>query len=215
MLSLVDNADDRVYMKKDVRGHKLFEKHPNLMFGAIILIWSIVFLGTLFFMYMFSLFFMYMFLFWVLLLAWIPITIWYIKNNERTNLTKSSAFIERNGVWYYIRLGYVLDYQQPGVSFGLKKAAIARENMSKTKHIQNARENPATYSAALTQILETGQLPADVVKFCEMRDCHLEKEDKNWIWLSYYNRHTKNQRVEQKFANVYALPFQKSKNEYY
>lgn len=42
----------------------------------------------------------------------VPITIWYIKNNEKTNLIKSSAFIERDGIIYYIRLGYTLDYQQ-------------------------------------------------------------------------------------------------------
>ena len=32
-----------------------------------------------------------------------------IKNNEKTNLIKSSAFIERDGIIYYIRLGYTLD----------------------------------------------------------------------------------------------------------
>lgn len=51
----------------------------------------------------------------------VPITIWYIKNNEKTNLTKSSAFIVRDGIIYYIRLGYTLDYQQSGIPFGLKK----------------------------------------------------------------------------------------------
>ena len=40
---------------------------------------------------------------------------------EKTNLTKSSAFIEREDVIYYIRLGYTLDYQQSGVSIPLKK----------------------------------------------------------------------------------------------
>ena len=43
-----------------------------------------------------------------------------------------------------------------------------------------------------------------------MHDCHLEKEDKDWIWLSYHNQYTKNQRVTAKFANIHALPFQKS-----
>ncbi len=63
----------------------------------------------------------------------VPITIWYIKNNEKTNLTKSSAFIVRDGIIYYIRLGYTLDYQQSGIPFGLKKVEIAEENMKKNK----------------------------------------------------------------------------------
>ena len=55
-------------------------------------------------------------------------------------MTKSSAFIERDGIIYYIRLGYTLDYQQSGIPFVLKKVAIAEENMKKTKHIQEIRE---------------------------------------------------------------------------
>ena len=47
-----------------------------------------------------------------------------IKNNEKTNLIKSSAFIERDGIIYYIRLGYTLDYQQSGIPFGLKKEQL-------------------------------------------------------------------------------------------
>ena len=55
-------------------------------------------------------------------------------------MTKSSAFIERDGIIYYIRLGYTLDYQQSGIPFVLKKVAIAEEKMKKTKHIQEIRE---------------------------------------------------------------------------
>lgn len=72
----------------------------------------------------------------------VPITIWYIKNNEKTNLTKSSAFIVRDGIIYYIRLGYTLDYQQSGIPFGLKKVAIAEENMKKQnifKKLENVK----------------------------------------------------------------------------
>ena len=46
-----------------------------------------------------------------------------------------------------------------------------------------------------------------VVKFCQMEDCRLEKETKQWVWLSYYNCYTHNQRVTQKFRNVYDFSF--------
>lgn len=91
--------------------------------------------------------------YWIIMFCMlVPITIWYIKNNEKTNLTKSSAFIERDGVIYYIRLGYTLNYQQPGVPFEWKKVGLAKQNMKNTKHIQEIREDKNTFSKALTDI---------------------------------------------------------------
>ena len=143
----------------------------------------------------------------ILFIMLVPIIIGYMKNNEKTNLTKSSAFIEREGVIYYIRLGYTLDYQQPDVPLGYKKLGLAKQNMKKTKHIQEIREHENTFSKALTNVLNSNHLPHDVVQFCEMLDCRLEKETKQWVWLSYYNHHTQNRRVTQKFRNVYDFPF--------
>lgn len=193
--------NDIVYMKRDIKSHRIYEKHPNLMFGIIILIW-----GLLFFFSMLSM--DNMILYWgILLIMLVPIIIGYMKNNEKTNLTKSSAFIEREGVIYYIRLGYTLDYQQPGMPFGLKKVGLAKQNMKNTKHIQEIREHENTFSKALTNVLNSDHLPHDVVQFCEMLECRLEKETKQWVWLSYYNHHTQNRRVTQKFRNVYDFSF--------
>lgn len=192
--------NDIVYMKRDIKSHKIYEKRPNLMFGIIILIW-----GLLFFFSMFS---SEMILYWIILFCMLVlIIIGYMKNNEKTNLTKSSAFIERDGVIYYIRLGYMLDYQQPGVPLMYKKLGLAKQNMKKTKHIQEIREDKNTFSKALTDVLNSNHLPSDVVQFCEMLDCRLEKETKQWVWLSYYNHHTQNRRVTQKFRNVYDFSF--------
>lgn len=199
MINII-NAHDNVYTKRDTKSHRIYEKHPNLMFGIILLIW-----GLLFFFSMFS---SEMILYWIIMFCMlVPITIWYIKNNEKTNLTKSSAFIERDGVIYYIRLGYTLDYQQPGVPFEWKKVGLAKQNMKNTKHIQEIREDKNTFSKALTDILNSNHLPSDVVQFCEMVDCRLEKEIKQWVWLSYYNHYTQNRKVTQKFRNVYDFSF--------
>lgn len=198
-MQYVCNEKDHVYMKKDIKRHRIFENHPNLMFGIIIMLWTIPF--------MISIFLGEMFLFWILILSWIPIGVLFIKNNENTNLTKSSAFVERDGVFYYIRLGYTLDYVQPGVPSEFKDIAVATENMQKTKHIQEIRQKENTYSETLTSILNTGKLPSNVVGFLEMQDCRLEKEDKNWIWLSFLNQRTNGQRIVKKFRNVYTLPF--------
>ena len=65
--------------------------------------------------------------------------------------------------------------------------------MKKTKHIQEIRECENTFSRALTEVLNSNSLPNGVVKFCQMEDCRLEKETKQWVWLSYYNCYTHNQ----------------------
>ena len=199
-MEINNDINEIVYMKRDIKSHRIYEKHPNLMFGIIILV-----RGLLFFFGCFS--DVYWVYWMVLVIIIVPITIWYIKNNEKTNLTKSSAFIVRDGIIYYIRLGYTLDYQQSGIPFGLKKVAIAEENMKKTKHIQEIRECENTFSRALTEVLNSNSLPNGVVKFCQMEDCRLEKETKQWVWLSYYNCYTHNQRVTQKFRNVYDFSF--------
>lgn len=75
------------------------------------------------------------------------------------------------------------------------------------KHIQEIRECKNTFSRALTEVLNSNSLPNGVVEFCQMEDCRLEKETKQWVWLSYYNCYTHNQRVTQKFRNVYDFSF--------
>lgn len=134
-MEINNDINEIVYMKRDIKSHRIYEKHPNLMFGVIILVW-----GLLFFFGCFSDVYWVYWVFLVIII--VPITIWYIKNNEKTNLTKSSAFIERDGIIYYIRLGYTLDYQQSGIPFGLKKVAIAEENMKKQnifKKLENVK----------------------------------------------------------------------------
>ena len=142
-MEINNDINEIVYMKRDIKSHRIYEKHPNLMFGIIILVW-----GLLFFFGCFS--DVYWVYWMVLVIIIVPITIWYIKNNEKTNLTKSSA---------------------------------------------------------LTEVLNSNSLPNGVVKFCQMEDCRLEKETKQWVWLSYYNCYTHNQRVTQKFRNVYDFSF--------
>ena len=85
-MEINNDINEIVYMKRDIKSHRIYEKHPNLMFGIIILVW-----GLLFFFGCFS--DVYWVYWMVLVIIIVPITIWYIKNNEKTNLTKSSAFI--------------------------------------------------------------------------------------------------------------------------
>ncbi len=199
---------DQVYLKKNIRKDKIYEKHRNMIFGMIIGIFSVLFVASLIVADWLP-----MWLFWLIWIVIFGLLIyWIIKKNENANLTKSSAFIKRNGFLYYIRLGYSLDGDIPVnamdmVIMGTKDAinsARAEENMMKTTLIQGMRDEPSTFSNYLTEILSmNGHLPQYVVSFCAMEDAKLEREDSRWIWISYTNQWTKGQRVTQKFRNVY------------
>ena len=205
---------DKVYLKKEIKKDKIFENHPNLVFGLIMIagVW-------LLFPLIFTLWVLPT---WVVLLLWgvcIAVLIWWIiKKNESANLTKSSAFIVRDGVLYYIRLGYVLgekpaDPIDVAVMRPLDATMVARadENMQKTAYIQEARENPKTFSKCLDAIQAQNtsfpKLPPYVIKFCELDNPKLEKETDKYIWISYSNALTDGKRVEQKFRNVYGNEF--------
>lgn len=199
---------DQVYLKKNIRKDKIYEKHPNMIFGIIMGIFSVLFVVSLIVVDRLP-----MWLFWLIWIVIFGLLIyWILKKNENANLTTSSAFIRRNGILYYIRLGYSLDGDIPVdamdmVIMGPKDAinlARAEENMMKAALIQGMRDEPSTFSNYLTEILSmNGHLPQYVVSFCAMEDARLEQENPRWIWISYTNQWTKVQRVTQKFRNVY------------
>lgn len=39
-MNSIINAHDNVDTKRDTKSHRIYEKHPNLMFGIILLIWG-------------------------------------------------------------------------------------------------------------------------------------------------------------------------------
>ncbi len=222
--------NDEVYLKKEIKRDKRFENHPNLVFGLILACVSILCVASLFLLDFWP--------FWALMILWvvgIGAAIYYIiKKNENSNLTKSSAFIRRNGILYYIRLGYCLDGDVPVDALDLVmtgpleavQAARAQENVIKTKYVQEIRNYKETFSNYLTEILNSPlqplesnpnilshKLPEYVIQFCEMCEPKLEKQTSDWIWISYYNSYTNNQRVTQKFRNVYDLPLEEGTNK--
>lgn len=217
--------NDEVYLKREIKKDKLFEAHPNLVFGLMLLCASLLCVASLFCLSFLP--------FWVLALLWVIVLgalIYYIiKKNDNTNLTKSSAFVRRDGVLYYIRLGYSLEGDVPVGAlkvatmgpFDAVMAARAHENTGKTKYIQEIRNHKETFSNYLTEILNSPLHPLEtnpniwvhtmpnyVVDFCEMCDPKLERQTSDWLWISYYNSYTNNKRVTQKFRNVYDLPLE-------
>ena len=98
-MEINNDINEIVYMKRDIKSHRIYEKHPNLMFGIIILVW-----GLLFFFGCFS--DVYWVYWMVLVIIIVPITIWYIKNGSiiffvgltlpRYRFSKPSASLDMN-----------------------------------------------------------------------------------------------------------------------
>ena len=41
-MEINNDINEIVYMKRDIKSHRIYEKHPNLMFGIIILVWGLL-----------------------------------------------------------------------------------------------------------------------------------------------------------------------------
>lgn len=42
-MEINNDINEIVYMKRDIKSHRIYEKHPNLMFGIIIPVWGLLF----------------------------------------------------------------------------------------------------------------------------------------------------------------------------
>ena len=214
--------NDKVYLKQEIKSDKLMENHPNLVFGLALIPVCLLILVSTWAYAVLNIPGMLMAGVDIVIVA--IVIIWIIKKNEKSNLSKSDGFIVRDRKLYYIRLGYTLDHDVPvdalnvAIAGSLEAAQMARaeENMAKTAYVQEARKHEETFSAYLTQILNGPKkrlddgniaptLPKYVISFCEMRKPKLEKQTKDWVWISYENAYTKGQRVTAKYRNAFNL----------
>lgn len=213
---------DKVYLKRNIASDKPFEKNPNAVFGVILAIAAIAIVASLFLSTTLP----------IPLIAIVDVALlagiiyWIVKKNEKSNLSASDAFIKRDGKLYHIRLGYTLDNEVPisatntilgGPKFALD-AARAQENIHKTATVQEMRKHEEAFSLLLDEILSSPlrplegnpgvmvpTLPKYVTTFGEMIDPKLEKQDKDWIWISYSTPYTNGQRHTEKFRNAFDL----------
>jgi len=205
------HENDKVYLKKDIVTDRIFEKYPIIVFGTIMMVAAILVVASIFWLSFLP--FAVLLLIWGVFLAGIICVIIWI--NEKANLSKSSAFIKRDGVLYYIRLGYTLNGDIPvtakdAILLGpLDAARLSRavENVAKEQVIQTVREDPEFYSAMLDELLSQEwppHLPGYVIGFNKLIDPKLKKQNKDWIWISYTSW-MNGKRYTEKFRNAYEL----------
>ena len=68
----------------------------------------------------------------------------------------------------------------------------------------NSRKMADTYVYVLNEILKSGEWPKGVLDFKRLVDPKVEKETKNFIWISYQSGDKRTKRI---FRNAYDIKF--------
>lgn len=203
-----DNNQIVVFMKKDIKSDKIWENHPTLLFSICTVIFVLIFLSLIFIISNGV----------ILTITLVGIAAlyiyWFFKNNDKRNVTKNGAFVLKDNVLYYVELGYDVNYQVLGtpvdiVLGGVKFAhdsAVADQVIVGEERIKEARKHAETFVEALNKVLNnnTGKLvPEGIRTYCIMNDVKLENVSENEFTVSYWNKFTNGNRVEQKYRNIY------------
>ncbi|MCC8140288.1 MAG: hypothetical protein LIO67_08345 [Lachnospiraceae bacterium] len=200
----------RVYLKEYKKGDQLWERSPHLAFAIYTVVTLLLFFGG-----MFGLIYadcpapilaIYLIGIWVVCIALA------VYRNEMCNLSKSTAFVEWDGVLYSVKLGYAreINYQTMGsirdiVLMGATdahNAAVAAQVQSAEKEVRERRKYAEAYCSALESYLHTHELPGGVIEIVRLADPHIEKKT---AWSMYISYQAGSERKIRKYRNAYAL----------
>ena len=192
--------DVKVYTKKYIEKDQLWEENPHIAFMLYLAVYLI-----LFFVGMFGLIFCgihgFLLAFYLIGLTAGLVFVVIHKNNTK-NISKSIAFIKKDGVLYLIKLGYLIDYQVYAKTDEEHRVSVASQVQKGEIMVKNLREKPEYFASALDIIHETGQYPDCVLEYLKMNNPKIEKETKNFIWISYDDME---ERKVKKYRNAYGL----------
>lgn len=194
-----------VYLKQYKKMDQMWENRPHLTYGIYMIITLILFFGG-----MFGLIFANCpgFLLTIYLIGICVICIVLaIYRNEMCNMSKSTAFIERNNTLYSIKLGYMnkINYQVFDNTDGFvdsHNSAIAEQVQREEKIVRMLRKQEKTFIDALEYYLEYNEKPQNVLEIIHLKNPKIEKKN-NWsITISY---DYKGNRKKKTYRNAYLL----------
>ena len=192
--------DVKVYTKKYIEEDQLWEENPHIAFLLYLAVYLILFFGGMFGLIFCGIHGFLLALYLIALTAGLVFVV--IHENNMKNISKSIAFIKKNGELYLIKLGYMVDYQVYAKTDEERRAAVASQVQKGEIMVRNLRKKPEYFASALDIIHKTGQLPECVVEYLKMGNPKLEKETKNFIWISYDYM---GERKIKKYRNAYGL----------
>lgn len=200
----------RVYLKEYKKSDQLWENSPYLAFAIYAAATLLLFFGG-----MFGLIFVDCpapILAIYLIGIWVACIALAVYRNEMCNLSKSTAFVERDGVLFSVKLGYAkeINYQTMGsisdvVLMGATdahNAAVAEQVQSAEKEVRERRKHAEAYCAALESYLHTHELPGGVIEIVRLMDPRIEKKT---VWSMYISYQAGSERKIKKYRNAYAL----------
>ena len=175
--------DVKVYTKKYIEEDQLWEENPHIAFMLYLAVYLILFFGGMFGLIFCGIHGFLLALYLIGLTAGLVFVV--IHENNMKNISKSIAFIKKNGELYLIKLGYMIDYQVYAKADEERRAAVASQVQKGEIMVKNLREKPEYFASALDIIHKTGQLPECVVEYCKMDNAKIVHQNKRYIYISY------------------------------
>lgn len=209
----------RVYLKEYKRWDQMWENKPHLTFGLYTIITLILFFGGMFGLIFANCPTVILILYLVGICAVCVILAVY--RNEMCNMSKSTAFVEKNGDLFSIKLGYIsaneINYQAMGNAmniavFGFETAHdinIAEQVQRAEKEVRERRKYAEVYVQILEKYLETGKLPDGTVEIIHLVNPKIEKRN-NWLLRISYQKG--DARATKIYRNAYTLDFSEKEN---
>lgn len=186
--------EDKIFLKTKYDG--LWEKNPHLAFGVYLVIYLILFFSSIF-LFIFNDVPGFLLAIWLILLT-VGVIVLSLYLNEVRNMSKSTGFVKKNGILYLIKLGYAQGIEGNVIyapSGSGVQAATLDNNIETAMQVQIAEQevrnriiNPQTYINVVNEKLSKGDekyLPKGTIEFITLSNSAIEKENKNFIWISY------------------------------
>ena len=175
--------DVKVYTKKYIKEDQFWEETPHLAFLVFLAQYLVLFFGGIFLFIHWSVPGIWLALYLIALTAGLVFAT--VFENNMKNISKSIAFIKKNGELYLIKLGYMIDYQVYVKTDEERRASVASQVQKGEIMVKNLREKPEYFASALDIIHKTGQLPECVVEYCKMDNAKIVHQNKRYIYISY------------------------------
>ena len=191
----MEKLNDKVFLKTKNDG--LWENSPIIAVVIYMLIYLILFFGSMF-LFTFNDIPGVILAIWLILLTvgLVGISVYL---NETRNMSKSTGFVKREGILYLIKLGYDSEVNNNMVytpSGSIAQAVTLEHNIKAAGQVQQAekevrdrRENPQAYIDILDYKLNISKqknyLPKGCIEFIVLDEPKVEKQNKNFIWVSY------------------------------
>lgn len=191
----------RVYLKEYKKGDQLWENKPHLAFAYYLLVTMFFFFGG-----MFGLIFLGcptpILTIYLIGICVICICL-AIYRNEMCNISKSTAFVEKDGLLYSVKLG---DAYADNDQIMDSDPAIAERVQNVDQNVIERRNHKESYSNALEAYLKNKKLPDGTMEIIELY--HPKVERKN-AWIISVSYQKGSERKLKKFRNAYTIDFER------